>query len=102
MKRMETVVSIRLPDHDLQLVNNFASMKHKDKSTALRELVEMGGLYFAIEQYTQEKISLGKAAKLAGLTIADMMDLLTHLGIKNKLDAHEYLESKKNAEKHFQ
>ena len=46
-------------------------------------------------------MSLGKAAKIAGLALSEMMDLLSSLGIKNKIELDEYLLSKKTAEKLF-
>ncbi len=101
MKKMDTIMSIRLPEEDIELINQFAIEMKKDKSTAVRELVEMGKLYFAINEYAQGKISLGKAAEKAGLTISEIMDLLTSLGIKNKLEINDYLESKKTTEKLF-
>lgn len=101
MKKMDTVLTLRLPGEDIDVINQFAEEYHKDKSTTVRELVEMGRVYAAIKQYAEGKISLGKAAKIAGLTIVEMMDLLTELGIKNKLDIEDYLEGKKTVAKLF-
>src|SRR3989338_11460768 len=95
MKNMENIMSVRLPEEDINLIDYFAKTNNKDKSTAVRELVEMGAVYFAIMQYSQGKISLGKAAGIADLTISEMMDLLANFGIKNKLEVIDYLDSKK-------
>ena len=47
--------------------------------------MELGKIYFAIIQYRENKISIGKAAEIAGLTISEMMDLLSKLGININL-----------------
>ncbi|HLC85735.1 MAG TPA: UPF0175 family protein [Candidatus Nanoarchaeia archaeon] len=101
MKKMETIMSVRLPENDIELINSFAAEYNKDKSTAVRELVEMGRLYFAINEYIKGKASIGRTAELAGLSISETIDLLTDLGIKAKVDIQDYLESKKAAEKMF-
>ena len=98
MKRMSNVMTVRLPKEDLEAVKQISIKNKKDKSTTVRELVELGKTYFAIMQYRENKISLGKAAELAGLTIAEMMDLLSKLGIKSNIDLEDYLEGQKVAE----
>ena len=95
MTKMENVMSVRLPKEDVRRVEEFAVTQKKDKSTAVRELVEMGRIYFAIQEYTEGRISIGKAAEGAGITLIDMMDLLTKFGIKNKVDIEDYLEGMK-------
>ena len=67
--------------------------------TWLKELVELGKMYYAITQYKQGKISIGKTAELAGVNLAELMDTLTSLGIKSNLDVEDYLEGKKYAQK---
>ena len=52
----------------------------------------------AIHQYAKSKISIGKAAEIAGLAISEMMDLLSKLGVESNLELSDYLEGKKFAE----
>ena len=98
---MDDAVSLRLPEGDLKIVNQFSKTYKKDKSTSIRELLEMGRIYFAITEYIKGKISLGKASKIAGLPISDLMDLLADLGIKSKIELIDYIESKKTAKNLF-
>ncbi len=100
MKKMENIMCIRLPQEDVKIINQFAEEHSTDKSTAVRELVEMGKVYFAINEYVQGKASIGKTAETAGLPLGEMMDLLVVFGIKNTLDIDDYLESKKIAGKY--
>ena len=99
MKRMQNVMTIRLPQEDLKAIEEISDKQKKDKSTIVRDLVELGKIYFAITEYKENKISIGKAAEIAGLSISEIMDLLSGLGIKSNLDLTDYLESQKFAEK---
>ena len=85
MTRMNNVLTLRLPKEDLDAVQQISLQTKKDKSTILRELVELGKMYYAITQYKQGKISIGKTAELAGVNLAELMDTLTRLGIKSNL-----------------
>ena len=49
-----------------------------------------------IKQYEKGEISIGKAAKLMGLTISETMDLFVKLKIKSNLTMEDYLESCRN------
>ena len=52
----------------------------------------------AIHQYAKSKISLGKAAEIAGLAISEMIELLAKLGIESNLELSDYIESQKLSE----
>lgn len=98
MRRMQNVMTVRLPLEDLKAIEEISQRERKDKSTTVRDLVELGKIYFAIMQYKENKISIGKAAEIAGLTISDMINLMSKLGIQSNLDLADYLESQKFAE----
>lgn len=98
MKRMSNVMTVRLPKEDLEAVEQISIKSKKDKSTTVRELVELGKIYFAIVEYRENKISIGKAAEIAGLSISEMMDLLSKLGIKSNIELEDYLEGQKVAD----
>ena len=98
MRKMENVMTVRLPKEDLEAVNQISIQTKKDKSTTVRELVELGKIYFAIMQYREGKISIGKSAKIAGVTISEMIDLLSKLGIESNIELEDYLEGQKLAE----
>ena len=91
-------MTVRLPKEDLKIIEEISLKERKDKSTTVRDLVELGKIYFAIIQYRENKISIGKAAEIAGLTISEIMDLLSKLGIKSNLDLADYIEGQKFAE----
>lgn len=99
MSKMNKTMTVRLPKEDLEIVKQISIENKKDKSTVVRELIEQGKIYVAIIEYSQRKISIGKASEIAGLTISEMLDLLANLGIKNNIELDDYLagnESLKN------
>ena len=98
MRTMDNVLTVRLPKEDLEAVKQISIKTKKDKSTTIRELIELGKIYFAITQYRDDKISIGKAAEIAGLTLSDMIDILARLGIKSNIELEDYLEGQKFAE----
>ena len=101
MNKMSKIMTIRLPKEDIEIVKQISIENKKDKSTVVRELIEQGEIYVAIKEYSQGKISIGKASEIAGLTISEIMDLFANLGIKSNIELEDYLEGIKTAEKIF-
>jgi len=50
----------------------------------------------AIEKYKSSEASLEKAARLAGVSVSKMMDILKVYGVKANLDYEDYLKSLKS------
>ena len=50
----------------------------------------------AVEKYKKGDVSLGKAAQVAGLSVGQMMTLLTEFGVESKIEKDDYLEGLKN------
>lgn len=94
---MKSVMTLRLPAADRNAIEEVAARRKEDKSTAARELIGLGKVYFAILNYREGKISIGKAAELAGVTLSEMMETLAQLGIKSSLDVDDYLSGAKAA-----
>jgi len=101
MKKMQSVMTVRLPEEDIKMVEQISSEEKMDKSKTIRELFDLGRIYFAILKYKNGKISMGKAAKIADLSISEMMDLLAGLGIKSNIDVMDYKEGLKNLKNIF-
>ena len=95
---MQKILSMRIDEDDLEFVKLEAKEEKADKAKIIRELIEKGRLQVSIEQYSKGKISLGKAAEKAGITIREMMDKLAELGIQNPMTKEQYLQGLKNAE----
>ena len=47
----------------------------------VNDLIDIGAqqklIDFALDKYTKKKVSLGKAAEIAGISIREMLDILT-------------------------
>ena len=98
---MQKVLSIRIDKEDLDFVSLEALEEKADKTSIIRKLLGKGRLHLAMEQYRRGKISIGKAAQKAGLTISEMMDKLTEFGVKSPVTKEQYLQGLKIAEKIF-
>lgn len=98
---MQKVLSMRLDKEDLDFVSLEAEEEKSDKATVIRKLLEKGRLHLAMEQYRRGKISIGKAAQKAGITISEMMDKLAEFGVKSPVTKEQYLHGLKAAEKIF-
>ncbi len=74
------IISTRIEKQDLKAIDLFAKEEHLDRSTFLKKLVyrslEEYKLAHAFELYSEGKISLGKAAEMAGRSLWDMIELL--------------------------
>lgn len=99
MNTMQSIMSIRLPQEDVKTIKEIAATEKIDKSTAVRELVENGLIYFSISKYREGRISIGKAAEIAHLSLSEMIDLLASLGIPATMDLGDYLAGSQTAEK---
>ncbi len=76
-----------------------AKENKEDVSKAVREMVDLGRLMFAIESYKEGKASVGKAAELAGVSISRMIGLLSEYGIEGNLEYEDYLKGFDNLKK---
>ncbi len=93
-----TTMSIRIDKDDYDFVKKLAIEEKEDVSAAVRELITLGRIHFAIEQYKSGTASLGKTARLAGVSISEMIDILADYGVKSNLDEEDYREGLKNLE----
>lgn len=99
--KMSKVMSIRLPEEDLKLVNELAQDEDMEKSAAVRQLIRSGRIYLAITKYQEGKISLGRAAGMAYMSLSNFMELLSNLGIESKIERNDYIEGLKHLKEVF-
>ena len=91
-------MSIRIDKEKYDFVKNLAKEENEDLSTAVRDLIDRGRVHLAVEEYKKGNASLGRASRLAGLSISQMIDLLAEYGVKSNLDEDDYREGIKNLE----
>ncbi len=85
-------LSIRIDDKDYKFLSSLAKEEQGDMSTAVRELVDLGRIMLAVEKYKSSDASLEKAARLAGVSLSKMMDILAEYGVEAKLEYEDYLK----------
>ena len=91
-------ISIRINKDDYDFVKNLAKEEKEDLSSAVRDLIDRGRVHLAVEEYKKGNASLGRASRLAGLSISVMIDLLAEYGVKSNLDEDDYRVGLKNLE----
>lgn len=83
-------VSVRIPDGDKEELDEVATLLEQDRSTtmrqALREGVETLRTRHAVERYQSGDVSVNEAAQLAGLSIAEWLELAQDRGLTTQLD----------------
>lgn len=92
-------LSIRMDGNDYRFLSTLAKEEKEDISKAVRELVDLGRVMLAIEKYKKSEASIGKAAKIAGVPISKMMDILREYGVEANLEYEDYLKGLKNIRK---
>jgi predicted HTH domain antitoxin len=92
-------LSIRMDDDDYRFLSALAQEEKEDVSKKVRELVDLGRIMFAIEKYKKSEASIQKAAKIAGVSIAKMMDILEEHGVEANLEYEDYLKGLKSLQK---
>jgi len=95
------VMSVRLSERELKLIQALAREDKKEKSSEARELMLDGIKYKMILAYKKGKASLGTLARKLGLSISDALDILSSLGIPAPITYDDYLQGLENARKLF-
>ena len=98
MTKPQKTLHIRVDADEYTFLSRLAVEAHENVSQAVRSLLEKGRLMLAIEDYRAGKVSLGKAAEIAGLYVSSMIDLLTQYGVPANLEYDDYLQSLKNVQ----
>ncbi len=97
------LVSVRLRKEELDAINEIAREEKTDKTTAVRRTLALGTKQYLLEKalsnYIKGKISVGKAAEQANVSLWEMMDLLKERNIQSNLDSSDYLQGLQNMKK---
>lgn len=83
-------ISVRIPEADREELDRVAALLEQDRSTTMRQALRegMGTLRerHAVERYQHDDVSVNEAARLAGLSIADWLQLAGERGLTTQLD----------------
>ena len=96
---MTKTLTTRAPDSLAKEIEILAKEEHLDKSSIIRRLladaVQNKRINKALNLYKDGKISIGKAADIAQLSIWEMLDLICEKGIHIDYGAEELIEDLK-------
>jgi len=89
-------ISLTVPKEILEKSDRIAKEKLEDRSTVMRELLNLGLKQYllqeALKQYTEGKISMGKAAELADVSIWKFLDEMKGKKIPIRYDLNDIKE----------
>jgi len=92
-------LSIRMNEDDYKFLSCLAKEEREDISKKARELLDLGRVMLAIEKYKKSEASIEKAAKIAGVSVSSMMEVLKKYGVEANLEYEDYLKGLKNLRK---
>jgi predicted HTH domain antitoxin len=98
-KAVRKTMSIRMDRDNYEFLQKITKEERSDLSKAVRDMVTRGRVLLAVERYKNGEASLGKAAELAGLTLGQMMTILTEFGVESRLEKEDYLQGLQNLQK---
>lgn len=68
-------------------------------SKKVRQLVDLGPIMLAIEKYKKSEASIEKAARIAGVSISEMMDVLSEYGVDANVEYEDYLKGSRGSKR---
>lgn len=87
-------IGARLDKDTIRMVEETAKEEDTDKTQALKELIKLGRKQFLLKKFTEEyrlgKCSIDKAAENVGITVNEMMQEVSGVGIKSSETIEEY------------
>jgi predicted HTH domain antitoxin len=89
---MTKTMSIRMDRETFEFLNELTKEQRSDLSKAVRDMVTRGRVLLAVERYKKGEASLGRAAKLAGVPVGQMMTILTEFRVENRIEDEDYLQ----------
>ncbi len=94
-------ISITAPEDIENKINLLAAGFHMDRSSVIRSIIDIGVrqklIEYSLNQYMQKKVSPGKAAEIAGISIREMLDILNEKGIPLHISEKSIMEDFKAA-----
>jgi predicted HTH domain antitoxin len=86
-------MSVRLDNKTLRRLRELSSRENKEVSTVARELIDQGLELVTLREYREGKLSLGSVAKRLDMSLSEVIDLLSELGVRSPIEYDDYLKS---------
>jgi len=82
---MGATITTRVSDEIEEEIRSISKREQLDRSTVVRRLLVEGikdwKIKYALEQYSEGKITIWKAARMAGVSLRQMLDIAAKKGI---------------------
>ena len=85
--------NVRLNNDVLIGVSYRAKMEDVDETSAIRQLMKLGLVWYAANLYKIGKITLSEAAELSNVSVRKMLDILEGSGIKGNLAMKQQIKA---------
>ncbi|MBN2422139.1 UPF0175 family protein [Candidatus Woesearchaeota archaeon] len=99
---MTSTVATRLPDKDIIDIEKFAKEENLDKSTFMKKLIYKSLDEYKIKRafrlYKKKRISIGKVAKEANVSMWEVFSLMNKYKINLNYGINEFKEDLENLE----
>ena len=89
---METK-TVHLTEDILKGVLYRTKQEDVDESTAIRQFIRLGVMWYVVELYKRGKITLGEAAELSGVSLRRMLDILAEHGVKGNVKMKQQIRA---------
>lgn len=90
---------IHLTENLLRGVSYRVKIEDVDESTAIRQFIRLGVMWYVVELYKAGKITLGEAAELSGVSLRRMLDILAEQGVKGNVKMDQQIKALNYAKK---
>ena len=84
---------VHLTEDILKGVSYRATLEDVDESTAIRQFIKLGVMWYVVELYKRGKITLGEAAELSGISLRRMLDILAEHGVKGNVKMNQQIKA---------
>lgn len=88
-----TSISARIPDDDADELEEVAALLGEDKSTVIRKALREGldelRIRLAIERYQSGEISVNQAARIAGVSLAEWLEIARERNLTTQLSPED-------------
>ena len=90
------VMSLRLGKEETDIISRLSKQKKEAKSEVVRELLRAGWVFYWLKLYSEKKVSMGRMAEELGLSVNEVLDLLSDFGIESQVAYDDYLQGFEN------
>ncbi|MFW5963578.1 MAG: UPF0175 family protein [Natronomonas sp.] len=82
-------ISARVPDDEKEAIEEVAALLEEDRSTTIRKALREGltelRIRVAVEQYQSGEVSVNEAARIAGVSLAEWLEIARERNLTSQL-----------------